>query len=121
MLEKFKKNKEELSIVAPYVNMYEKDKDIEIAVEMPGVDKKTLDVHLDGNQLVIQAKKKKEEIAKEYKLLFQERTPVAYERRFEINTEVDREKIQAEYKDGVLKVSLAKSEAAKPKKITIKT
>lgn len=121
MLEKLRKNKEDITVVAPYVNIYEKNKDIVLALEMPNADKDTLAVHLDGNQLVIQAKKKKDDIGKEYTPLHQERTLVAYERRFEINTEIDREKVDAEYKNGILKVSLAKSEAAQPKKITIKT
>jgi HSP20 family protein len=85
------------------------------------VDKSALDVNLNGNQLIIQARKKKDEISKEYKSLYQERAPVTYERRFEINTEIDRDSIEAEYKDGILKVTLAKSEAAQPRKITIKT
>ena len=121
MLEKLRKNKEDLTVVAPYVNIYEKDRDIVLAVEMPNADKETLDVHLDGSQLVIQARKKKDEIGSEYKPLHQERTRVAYERRFEVNTEIDRDKVSAEYKDGILKVALAKAEAAQPRKITIKT
>ncbi|MDD3374110.1 MAG: Hsp20/alpha crystallin family protein [Candidatus Omnitrophica bacterium] len=122
MLEKFRKNKdEEETTVAPFVNIYEKDKEIIIAVEMPGVDKNSLDLNLDGNQLIIQGKKQKEEIGKEYTLLHRERRPVSFERRFEINTQIDREKIKAEYTDGVLKVSLSKSEEAQPQKIVIKT
>ncbi|HOY10434.1 MAG TPA: Hsp20/alpha crystallin family protein [Candidatus Omnitrophota bacterium] len=121
MLEKFKKNQEQLAVVAPYANIYEQGKDIVLSVEMPGVEKGTIDVNLNGNLLVIQARKMKEEISKEYKPVYQERFPVAYERRFEINTEIDRDAIEAEYKNGILKVSLAKSEAAQPQKIAIKT
>ena len=120
MLEKFKRNKEELPLVSPNVNMYQKDKDTVLAVEMPGADKESLDVHLGGNHLVIKGKKKKEEIRKEYELLHQERPLVEFERRFEINTEIDKESINAEYSDGVLKVSLARSEAVEPRRITIK-
>ena len=121
MLEKLKKNKEEVMSVAPFANMYEKDNDIVIAVEMPGVDKESLNVNIDGNQLIIQGNKKKDDIGKEYTLLYKERTLGSYERRFEINTQIDRNKINAEYKEGILKISLAKSEDAQPKKIMIKT
>ena len=121
MLNKLTKNKEDVRIVAPFVNMYEQDRKIVLAVEMPGADKGSLDVHVDGNQLIIRGKKVKDEIGKEYKLLYQERATVEYERRFEINTQIDREKIDSQYTDGILKIGLAKSEAAQPKKIMIKT
>jgi len=120
MLEKLKRKQEDVFVVAPFANMYEKDRNIILALEMPGVDKSTLDVHLDGTQLIIQARKKKDEISQEYKPLYQERSPVVYERRFEINTDIDRGSIEAEYKDGILKVLLAKVEAAQPRKIAIK-
>ncbi len=121
MLEKFKRDREELSVVAPFANLYEKGGDIVIAVEMPGVDKDSLALNLDGNLLIIQGRKKKDDIGKEYAPVYRERRLVVFERRFEINTQIDREKIRAEYKDGILKVLLAKSEKAQPKKITVKT
>lgn len=121
MLDKFTKNKEEIKVIAPFVNMYEQENKIVLAVEMPGVDKTTLDVHVDDNQLIVKGKKGKEDVGKEYKLIYQERIPVEYERRFEINTQIDRDRIEAHYKDGILKIGLTKSEAAQPKKITIKT
>lgn len=119
MLEKFRKNKEEYLQVSPYVNMYEKDNAIVLAVEMPGVEKNSLEVHLDGSQLLVRGKKRRDDIAKEYKSLYQERTLVEYERRFEINTEIDRDSIQAEYADGVLKITLARIQKAQPQKILI--
>jgi len=121
MLEKFKKNQEDLMIIRPCVNIYEQNNNIILAVEMPNVDKQTLDVNLDNNQLIIRAIKKKDEISKEYHSIHQERSRVGYERRFEINTEIDRDKIEAEYKNGILTVTLAKAEAEQPKKITIKS
>ncbi|HPB67599.1 MAG TPA: Hsp20/alpha crystallin family protein [Candidatus Omnitrophota bacterium] len=121
MLEKLKRKQEDIFIVAPFANMYEKDRNIILALEMPGVDKSTLDVRLNGTQLIIQARKRKEEAGKEYKPLYQERSPVAYERRFEINTDIDRGSVEAEYKDGILKVLLVKAEVAQPRKIAIKS
>ncbi len=121
MLEKIKRKQEEVFVVAPFANMYEKDRNIILALEMPGVDKSTLDVRLNGTQLIIQARKRKEEVGKEYKPLYQERSPVAYERRFEINTDIDRGSVEAEYQDGILKILLAKVEAVQPCKIAIKS
>jgi len=121
MLERLRKNKEELNVVAPFANIYEKDHSIVIAVEMPGADKNALDVHIDDNQLIIHGRKEQDEVGKEYELLHRERMRVVYERRFEINTKIDRDSIGAEYKDGVLKVSLTKSAETEPKKIAIQT
>lgn len=121
MFPKLSKNKEEAAVVAPFVNMYDQDQKIVLAVEMPGVDKATLEVYVNHNELIIKGKKKKEDVGKEYQLIYQERTVDEYERRFEINTQIDSEKIDAQYKDGILKITLARSAAAQPKKITIKT
>ncbi|MBU1044030.1 MAG: Hsp20/alpha crystallin family protein [Candidatus Omnitrophica bacterium] len=107
-------------VVLPNTNIYDQDKSIVLSLEMAGVDKESLDVNLEGNILRIKATKKKEDIPREYQALYQERQVVEYKRSFELNAEVDREKIEAEYKDGVLKVFLCKAEKAQPKKIAIK-
>gem|GEM_PF-1059662 len=121
MLQKWTQNKEENVDVAPMVTMFEKDDTIVLALEMPGADKETLDVNLDGNQMVIRGRTKKEDVGKDYKAIHRERRPVQYERRFEINAPVDREKITARYQQGVLEVTLIKAAAAQPKKIAIQS
>jgi len=123
MLDKVKlpKREEGSLVVAPNVNIYDHDKDIVLAVEMPGADKNSLGVHLDGQVLTLKGTKKPDEVGKEYQIIHQERQPVEYLRTFELNTDVDREKIRAEYTNGVLKVFLARAEKVQPKMIKIKT
>ncbi|MEW5896013.1 MAG: Hsp20/alpha crystallin family protein [Candidatus Omnitrophota bacterium] len=115
------KQKEPHVVAAPCVNIYEMEKHVELAVEMPGMDKKSLEVLVEGSTLKISGRKHKDEIGKEYVPIHQERTVTEYEREFELNMDVDSERISAEYKDGVLKVLLAKSEKVIPKKIEIRT
>lgn len=121
MLERLKRNKNDTLTVAPFVNIYEKEGQIILDVEMPGADKGSLDVHLEGNQLRIYGRKMKDDIGKEFKMLYQERATVEYERAFELNTEVDREHISAQYNNGILRIELRKAQSALPKKIQIKT
>lgn len=123
MLDKLKlpHREDQALVVVPHVNIYGQEKDVVLSVEMPGADKTTLDVHLDGNVLAIRGKKKKDDVGKEYQLVHQERQPVEYQRTFELNADVDREKVRAEYTDGVLNVFLTRSEKAQPKNIKIKT
>ena len=108
-------------ILAPHANIYDQGNEVALAVEMPGVDKDSLEVSLDGNLLYLKGRKKKEDVGKDYQIIHQERQGVEYQRVFELNADVDRESLRAEYVNGVLKIFLSKSEKAQPKKIKIKT
>ena len=110
----FHKKNDSVVVVSPDANIYDQDNDIVLTIEMPGVDKGSLDVSLDGNLLYLKGQKKKEEVAKEYSLIHQERQEVEYQRIFELNTGVDRDRVRAEYTEGVLKVFLAKVQKDKP-------
>ncbi|MBU1086804.1 MAG: Hsp20/alpha crystallin family protein [Candidatus Omnitrophica bacterium] len=123
MLEKhklFAKN-ERMPTILPVASIYDQNQKIVLAIEMAGVDKSTIDVCVEGNILAIKAIKRKENISGEYQALYQERQNVEYRRSFELNAEVDREGIEAEYKNGILKLSLTLAKRAQPKKIEIKT
>jgi len=121
MLDKFTRAKNGPVRVSPAVNMYDRNGDIILALEMPGADKESLDINLNGNQLTVRGKTRQEEIGKDYTPLHQERRGVEYERRFEINASIDRDKIQARYDNGILEVVLTKAEAAQPRKIMIQS
>lgn len=121
MLDKLIKNKkDEMVTVRPNMNIYFEGEKIVVAVEMPGVDKDSLEINLENNNLFIRGRKRKEEVDKEYKELYKERLLVEYERIFELNADIDKEKIDANYENGILKVILNKTETAKPKRIEIK-
>ena len=117
---KLSRKNDEALVVLPNTNIYEQDENIVLSIEIPGADKDSLDVNLEGNILMISAKKKKEEIPRQYQTLFQERQIVEYRRTFEINAEIDKENIDAEYENGILKITLFRVEKTQPKRIEIK-
>jgi len=107
-------------IVRPPVDIYETQKEVVLCIEMPGVGKETLNVELQGSNLTIHGLKKKDNIEEKYHALYNERhTAAEYRRDFQLNSEVDRQKITANYINGVLKVTLVKSQEAQPQKIVI--
>ncbi|MBF0571714.1 MAG: Hsp20/alpha crystallin family protein [Candidatus Omnitrophica bacterium] len=107
-------------IVRPPVDIYETDKEVVLCVEMPGVGKDTLNVEIQGSNLTINGIRKKDHIEEKYNAIYNERyTAVEYRREFQLNAEVDQHKITANYQNGVLKVTLVKSQEAQPQKIAI--
>jgi len=85
------------------------------------VKKEDIQVDIDGNQVSVRAELKKEkEEKKGEKTVYSERSYGMVSRSFTLPAEVDEKGAKAEYKDGVLKVHLPKSEKAKPKAIEVK-
>ena len=107
---------------APTVDIAESDKAYEIKAELPGLDEKNIEVKLTNGSLMIKGEKteEKEEKKKDYHL--QERHFGSFERCFRVPEGVDADKIEANFKNGVLTLMLPKKpEAQKPeKKIAIK-
>jgi len=106
----------------PAVDIAEKDGVYEITAELPGLDEKDIDVQLSEGMLVIKGEKKaeKEEKKKDYHL--SERHFGSFRRSFRVPEGVDGEKIAAEFKNGVLTLTLPKTEQAQKqeRKITVK-
>lgn len=90
-----------------------------VNAEIPGIDPKEVDISITGNTLTIKGEKKveKEEKEKQYHRI--ERNYGSFARIVEIPLLVDAEKVKAEYKNGVLKITIPKSEKIKPKQIHI--
>jgi HSP20 family protein len=104
----------------PRADIYEADDQIVIVADVPGSDKDSIDVTLDKNVLTIDAYVNS--VAPEgYSLSFTEYEIGDYQRSFRLSDEIDREKIQANVKDGVLRLYLPKSGAARTRKISVKT
>ncbi len=104
----------------PMVDVSETKNDIIVKAEIPGMDAKDLDLSLTDGSLVIRGEKKKEKEEKEENYHFVERSYGSFVRTIPLPKEVRHDKINASYKDGVLKVVLPKSEEAKTKEIRIK-
>lgn len=104
----------------PRTDIYETEKDIVLILDMPGVNEESIDITLEKNVLTITG------ISnfvgpKEHTLAIAEYMAGDYARNFRVTDRINSEKINAVYKDGVLRLSLPKAEELKAKKISIKT
>jgi HSP20 family protein len=102
----------------PRVDIYETREALFLIADMPGVDEKTIDVELEKNILTIAGRVENGKV-KDYSLVFSEYETGDYGREFTLSDEIDRDKIKATVKQGVLRLELPKAEKLKPKKIAI--
>jgi HSP20 family protein len=103
----------------PAVDVYDKEDRIVIKAELPGVDKKDVSVDLKDRVLTIKGERKAENEVKEEKYYRRERSFGKFQRSFHVPAQVDADKIEAEFNDGILKVEIPKPEKHKPKKINV--
>ena len=102
----------------PRVDIYETKDALFLIADMPGIDEQTVDVELEKNILTISGRVENGKV-KDYRLVFSEYEVGDYERTFTLSDEIDRDKIKANVKHGVLRLELPKAEEVKPKKIII--
>jgi HSP20 family protein len=109
------------SLFAPRTNVAESDNEFEITVDLPGMKPEEFDVELRDGTLWISGERtgSHEEKGKTY--LRAERYFGRFQRAIPLTTAVEKDKIAAEYKDGVLRVIVPKLESVKPKHIEVKT
>ncbi len=106
---------------APSVDIEEEDDRYLIKADLPGVDKKDIDVKLENGVLSIRGEKQTEsETGKGTKRHRTERFHGSFARSFTLPDAVKADKVDASYKDGVLSLTIPKEEEAKPKSIDIK-
>ncbi|HBH62545.1 MAG TPA: heat-shock protein Hsp20 [Nitrospiraceae bacterium] len=105
-------------IYSPQVDIIERQEDIVVIADMPGVDEKSIDITLEKNVLTISGKVDAV-IPKAHRLQLSEYGIGDYQRVFTLSEEIDRDKIHATVKNGVLKLVMPRAETAKTKKIPI--
>jgi HSP20 family protein len=105
---------------APVCDIYETEKEIMVKAELPGVKKENVSVSIENNLLTLYGERKFEEETKKENYHRVERTYGEFMRSFTLPAFVDNAKIQAEFKDGILTLTLPKLEEAKPKQIEVK-
>ena len=116
-------NKEEATIPArvfvPAADIYEAEHDLTVVLEMPGVEKKNVDINVENGVLSVDGRI---DLAKYQGLqpLYTEYNIGHYSRSFRLSSKIDQNKIGAEMKDGVLSLKLPKVEEAKPRTIQVK-
>ena len=103
----------------PVVDVSESDTDLVVRAELPGMTENDIELHLQDNVLTLKGEKKQE--VKEDKENFHrvERSYGRFSRSFTLPCAVKSNEVQASFKEGILEISLPKSEEAKPKKIEI--
>jgi HSP20 family protein len=104
---------------APAVDIYEQDGNIVLQAELPGLDPKDVDVRVENNVLTLRGQRSFDERVKKDNYHRVERSYGSFTRSFTLPNVVDTDKIQANYKDGVLRLTLPTKEEAKPKQIAI--
>ena len=109
----------EKRVYSPGVDIIERKSDILVLADIPGADEKSVDITLEKNVLMISAKVEAD-IPENQRLTVLEYGLGDYQRAFTLSDEVDKDKIQATVKNGVLRLVLPKSEGVKTKKITVK-
>jgi len=104
---------------APPVDIFEKDEQLVLRAEIPGVQKENMDVGIESGVLTLRGERKQEIGVKEENAYRMERVYGTFTRSFSLPTTVDAAKVTATYKDGVLEVTVPKAENAKPKRVEI--
>ena len=104
---------------APSVDISETGTAYLVKAEIPGVNKDDVKVTIQDGMLTIQGERKMEKEEKDKKFHRIERTYGSFVRSFRVPGDADENSVKAEFKDGMLNVTLAKSEKAKPKQINV--
>ncbi len=104
---------------APAVDLIDQKDKILAKVELPGVEKKDVKISLVDNNLTIQGEIKKEEETKKEDYYYRERAYGNYARTISLPAEIDKDKIVAKFKNGILEITLPKKPEVQPKEITI--
>jgi len=104
---------------SPAVDIKENETAYTLVADIPGVDPKDIDVHMDDGILTVKGERNlnREQESEGYKRV--ERVNGSFYRRFSLPETVDAEKISAKCKDGVLEVTIPKQEKTQPRKITV--
>jgi HSP20 family protein len=103
--------------VLPEVNIFEEKDGYTLEAEMPGVSKEGLEVLLEGNELTIVGHRQR--TAGPGELIFRESHTADYRRVFELDPAIDTSRIVARMNQGVLTLTLPKSEEVKPRRIAV--
>lgn len=105
-------------VARPRVDILETDQELLLLADLAGVKSNEVDVRFENGELTIHGRRIPSHPGR--KRIVWEYEPAHYHRAFRLNEDIAADKIEAELKNGVLKVKLPKAEAAKPRKIAVK-
>lgn len=108
-----------LAVWYPPVDIREGTEGYHFDLESPGLDRDQIHVNIENNMLIIKGVRKVEVEMKDKNVFRVERSYGSFARSSTLPTTADTTKVDAEYKDGILKIKITKKEEAKPKQIDV--
>lgn len=105
----------------PSLDIEESDSAIEVKVDLPGLKAEEIEISLNGNMLTVSGHRSVEKEEKGKKTHYMERKFGSFSRTVSLPSPVEEDEVAAEYHEGVLHITLPKPEAAKTKKISVKS
>lgn len=120
--EAFDRSSDEASLTpwSPAVDIYETEQNLVVKADLPDIKPEELDIRVENNILTIRGERQFEKKVNESNYLRVERAYGSFSRSFSLANTVNTEAIQAEYKNGVLTLTIPKREEAKPKQIKVR-
>jgi HSP20 family protein len=104
----------------PPVDIYETDsREIVLKAEVPGIKREDIDLTVENNVLTIRGERRRDESVKEERFHRIERAYGSFSRSFTLPNTVDSQRVRADYRDGVLTVTLPQREEARPRQIQV--
>ena len=106
---------------SPFMNVNESDLEYTVSMDLPGVDKKDVEVNMSEGVVTVIGERKNSQQGKENSCIWQENSHGTFKRSFELKNSVEEDKIKARFKNGVLTLIIPKAEEIKPvvKKIAV--
>ena len=120
--ETFERGTDEANLTAwaPAVDIFETEQSLVVKADIPDIKPEELDIRVENNILTIRGERKFEKQVNENNYLRVERAYGSFSRSFSLANTVNAEAIQADYKNGVLTLTIPKREEAKPKQIKVR-
>ncbi len=110
----------QMGMISPPLDITESDSNLQVRMDLPGIDAKEIDVQVSGNQLTIAGERREEKVTKNELVHRIERRVGCFSRSFSLPCTVQEDKIEANYQDGVLHVTLPKTEESKSHRVPVK-
>jgi HSP20 family protein len=106
--------------VVPAMDIFEDENGITLLADLPGVSRENLGLRADADTLVLEATASASG-PQDMELIYGEAQLPAYRRQFTLSRELDASRIDAQLKDGVLRLTIPKAEEARPRRIEVRT
>lgn len=103
----------------PLVNIWADENGAHLTAEIPGVDPKDLDISVTGNTVTIKGQRKELSIGEGQHYVRKERPYGQFERSIELPFNLESGAVNAEYRDGIVRIQLPRAEAEKPRRVSI--